>query len=90
MSVLDTFKLDGKVALVTGGNRGMAAGLAEAGADVVNLSRGAEAGDIRTQVEALGRRFLHIQCKLVDASSDRLHGVVEHVVNHMGLFGYLG
>jgi len=37
--ILDKFKLDGKVAIVTGGGRGlgkaMAIGLAQAGADIV-------------------------------------------------------
>ena len=46
MSVLDKFRLDGKVAIVTGGNRGlgrqMAQALAEAGASVAVVSRKAE------------------------------------------------
>ncbi|UCC59681.1 MAG: SDR family NAD(P)-dependent oxidoreductase [Dehalococcoidia bacterium] len=43
MSVIDLFRLEGKVAIVTGGSRGlgfwMAEGLAEAGADVVLCAR---------------------------------------------------
>jgi len=41
MNVLDRFRLDGKVALVTGCRRGiglaLAAGLAEAGADIIGV-----------------------------------------------------
>ncbi|MGH9308834.1 MAG: SDR family NAD(P)-dependent oxidoreductase [Vicinamibacterales bacterium] len=47
MSVLDSFKLDGKIALVTGGVRGlgrtMATALAEAGADVAITARSKDA-----------------------------------------------
>lgn len=57
MSVLDKFKLDGKVALVTGGNRGlgrqMALALAEAGASVAVVSRkAAEAEAAAADIEA--------------------------------------
>ncbi len=46
MSVMDSFKLDGRIALVTGGSKGlgyeMAIALAEAGADVALCSRNEE------------------------------------------------
>lgn len=68
MSILDSFSLEGKTALVTGCSRGigksMAEGLAEAGADVVGVSAsldisGSEVGDA---VVGLGRRFTPYQC----------------------------
>ncbi|MFY0628710.1 MAG: SDR family NAD(P)-dependent oxidoreductase, partial [Reichenbachiella sp.] len=44
--MIDTFKLEGKVALVTGCKRGigkaMAVGLAEAGADIIGVSASLE------------------------------------------------
>ena len=61
MSILEQFKLDGQVAVVTGGGRGIgegiALGLAEAGADVVLAARRtAEIEAVADQVRALGRR----------------------------------
>jgi NAD(P)-dependent dehydrogenase (short-subunit alcohol dehydrogenase family) len=67
MNILDTFKLNGKKALVTGGNtglgRGMAVALAQAGADIAVVAR-REARDTRFDVESLGRNFLGIQADL--------------------------
>ena len=46
MGILDTFKLDGKTALVTGCSRGigrtMAEALADAGADIIGVCRSLE------------------------------------------------
>jgi NAD(P)-dependent dehydrogenase (short-subunit alcohol dehydrogenase family) len=61
MSVLDAFSLAGKVAVVTGGRRGigraLATALAEAGSDIALLVRGAEGADQAVnQLEALGVR----------------------------------
>ncbi|MDB5446001.1 MAG: short-chain dehydrogenase/reductase, partial [Phenylobacterium sp.] len=57
------FDLTGKVALVTGGSRGlgraMALGFARAGADVVVASRKLDACErVAAEIEALGRRAL--------------------------------
>lgn len=68
MSVLNTFKLDGKIALVTGCKRGigkaMAIALAEAGADVIGVSATLEpsGSDIEKAVTALGRKFTAFAC----------------------------
>lgn len=68
MGILDLFRLDGKVALVTGCKRGigraMAVALAEAGADIVGVSATLEASgsDVSRDVEACGRRFTAHAC----------------------------
>lgn len=68
MSVLDLFRLDGKTALVTGCRRGigkaMAIALAEAGADIVGVSRSMEpsASDVEKEILARGRRFKGYAC----------------------------
>ncbi len=72
MSVLDLFRLDGKVALVTGCRRGigkaMAVALAEAGADIVGVSQSLEptGSEIEREVTARGRRFTGYACDLGD------------------------
>jgi 2-deoxy-D-gluconate 3-dehydrogenase len=88
MSSLDAFRLDGKVALVTGGNRGLgqaiAVGLAEAGADVASLCRSGDSSATCAQVEAAGRRCMPMACDLAEASVETLHDVVESVVAELG------
>lgn len=75
MSVLDTFSLAGKTALVTGGYRGLglafARGLAEAGADVVIAARdGAASTRVAHQLaEATGRTVVGIELDVTDRSS---------------------
>lgn len=66
--ILDDFKLDGKVAIVTGAARGlgqgMAVGLAQAGADILGVDVIAPLDETRQKVEAAGRRFEEVQADL--------------------------
>jgi 2-deoxy-D-gluconate 3-dehydrogenase len=85
--VLDSFRLDGRTALVTGGNRGigqaLATALAQAGADIALLGRTHPAGTV-ARIESLGRRALVVPCDLATADPDELAGVVEAVVAALG------
>jgi 2-deoxy-D-gluconate 3-dehydrogenase len=85
--ILDSFKLDGKVALVTGAGQGlgqgMALALAEAGADVAGLDRG-PSEQTGEAVRALGRCYHQVVCDLRTASVDDLNQIVTQVVSEMG------
>jgi 2-dehydro-3-deoxy-D-gluconate 5-dehydrogenase len=75
MSILKQFDLTGKVALVTGGNKGigkgMALGLAEAGADIIAVSASIElnGSEVEKEVTALGRKFKAYQADLSNRDS---------------------
>lgn len=98
MSVLNLFSLEGKLALVTGCNKGigkgMALGLAEAGADIIGVSGSMElkGSDIEKQVTALGRKFYAYQANLADRDSlydfiakvKSSHPVVDILINNAG------
>jgi 2-deoxy-D-gluconate 3-dehydrogenase len=88
MSILDTFSLQGKVALVTGAGQGlgqaMALGLAEAGADIVGLDRTPNCAETCAKVEALGRRYMNVSLDLLTASVDDLNRHVAQVVETLG------
>ena len=98
MAVLDKFRIDGKVALVTGGSRGlgrtMATALAEAGGDVAITGRTKESGE-HTAAEiakATGRRCRVYQADVtVAADVERLaadveadYGRIDILVNNAG------
>jgi NAD(P)-dependent dehydrogenase (short-subunit alcohol dehydrogenase family) len=98
MSVLDRFRLDGKVAVVTGASSGLgaafAAGLAEAGADVVIAARRTDRlKETADQVEALGRRCLVVtadvsdpeDCTRVVTEAVEALGRVDVLVNNAGI-----
>ena len=73
--VLDSFRLDGHVACVTGTTRGIgqtaALALAEAGCDIVHIDR-RDPAETRDEVEALGRRSALVQLDLEQADADAL------------------
>ena len=71
-TILDSFKLDGKVAVVTGAARGlgqgMALALAEAGADIVAVDI-LPADDTVKQVQAFGRKAVALTGNLGDRAA---------------------
>lgn len=81
-------EFDGRVALVTGGSRGIgratALRLAEEGADVAisYVSREAEAHAVIEAIRALGRRSLAVSCDVGDAA--QVTGMVEQVRAALG------
>ncbi|MGF6633044.1 2-dehydro-3-deoxy-D-gluconate 5-dehydrogenase KduD [Paraburkholderia sp. 35.1] len=84
-NTVNTFDLTGKVAIVTGSNTGLGAGmavaLAAAGCDIVGVSR-ADAGATAARVETLGRRFADVRADL--ASSVSVDDIVRAAVEAFG------
>lgn len=80
---MNIFDLKGKTALITGGNkgigRGMALGLAEAGADILVVSSSIElqGSAIEREVKALGRNFKAYQADFSERAS--LYAFIEKV-----------
>lgn len=87
MSILDRFRLDGEVAVVTGAGKGIgraiAIALAEAGADVALASRTqADLDAVAAEIIALGRRALPLATDATDASA--LERLAEQTVATLG------
>jgi NAD(P)-dependent dehydrogenase (short-subunit alcohol dehydrogenase family) len=85
--VMPSLRLDGRVALVTGGSRGLGLGmaltLASAGADIALAARGAEQLDEAAQlVQSLGRRALTIPADV--SRIDQVRACVSGTKEHFG------
>ena len=99
MSIFDNFRLDGKVAIVTGAGKGIGAAIAkafaEAGADVVIGARTVtDLESVASEITALGRRALVVPTDVLDFSqlqnlADRTmaeFGRIDILVNNAGGF----
>lgn len=83
--VLDLFKLDGKVAVVTGANtglgQGMAVALAQAGAKVVGVAR-RSCAETKERIEAFGGSFAEVIADL--STTAAVAPVLEGALNAFG------
>jgi 2-deoxy-D-gluconate 3-dehydrogenase len=80
------FRLDGKVAAITGATRGigrqMALALAEAGATVVLLQRNIKDHSVQKVIEALGQKSIIVPCDL--ENNLQVKAAIPTVVNELG------
>jgi 7-alpha-hydroxysteroid dehydrogenase len=87
MSVIDKFRLDGQVAIITGAGKGIGAGIArafaEAGADVVIGARTqADLEKVAADVRSCDRRALVMPTDVLDF--DQLRRLADSAVEHFG------
>jgi NAD(P)-dependent dehydrogenase (short-subunit alcohol dehydrogenase family) len=92
MSILDLFKLDGKVALVTGAGQGIgrefALALAEAGADVAVADLNEKTGShVSAEAKALGKRSLFLKTDVTKPGE--IDAMVASVVDKFGALDIL-
>jgi len=94
--IIDAFRLTGKNALVTGSSRGLgaaiAAGLAEAGANVICHGRSPDGQSVCEKIRELGRKSLFLSGNVADAQfcSDLIQktidelGSIDILINNAG------
>lgn len=85
--ILDLFKLDGKVALVTGADKGLGQGiavaLAEAGADIVGLSR-SSSDETAALIRGQGHQYRALSYDLQTTLADALRTIIDEAAEHFG------
>ncbi|MGF1764428.1 2-dehydro-3-deoxy-D-gluconate 5-dehydrogenase KduD [Aliivibrio kagoshimensis] len=83
--ILDSFNLQGKVAVVTGCDtglgQGMALGLASAGCDIVGVNI-AEPTETKLKIEETGKKFIDIRANLMKL--DDIPSIVDRAVSELG------
>jgi 2-dehydro-3-deoxy-D-gluconate 5-dehydrogenase len=84
--ILDKFKLDGKLAIVTGSERGLgqayAIALAQAGADILGVTYADEADETAAAVKVAGRRYVHLKANLM--SLEPIPGIIATALKEFG------
>lgn len=83
---MDLFRLDGKTAIVTGGNRGlggaMSYGLAQAGADIAIIQRSTDESEVVSKIRDMGRK-----CEVFSYDLQNTTGIPELVGRIKEKFG---
>jgi 7-alpha-hydroxysteroid dehydrogenase len=86
-SIFDLFRLDGHVAVITGGGRGIGRGIAlafaDAGADVIVAARRkADVDEVAGQVQARGRRGIGVAVDIMEPGA--IQGLVDLAMREFG------
>ena len=87
MGLYEHFRLDGKVAVVTGGGRGIgrgiALGMADCGADVVVIARRqADVDSVADEIRARGQRAMGLSADVMDW--DQIPAALDRVIEEFG------